>query len=109
MIFIPPRDLIFTYVYRPSKADGFGRSPSGKKGGAIERKALWKLRRGAGKGTFTFAGRVRVASYRADGLPEATIAGDIVELEDAAKFCESNLIAFCEVLVRFAKNRLRSC
>ena len=62
------------------KADGFGRSPSGKVGGAIERKALWKLRRGSG-GTFTFAGRVNVASYRApDGLPDAKITGNIVEL-----------------------------
>ena len=34
------------------KADGFGRSPTGV-GGAIERKALWKLRRGAA-GTFTY-------------------------------------------------------
>ena len=65
------------------KADGFGRSPTGV-GGAIERKALWKLRRGAA-GTFTYAGRVQVASYGVDGLPDATIAGDIVLLVKGGK------------------------
>ena len=66
------------------KADGFGRSPEGKVGGAIERKALWKLRRGQ-SGTFQYAGRVAVASYRADGLPRASIEGDIVQLINGGK------------------------
>lgn len=61
------------------KADGFGRSPAGKVGGAIERKALWKLRRGP-DGTFTYSGRVTVVSYASDGLPRASIEGDIVQL-----------------------------
>ena len=66
------------------KGDGFGRSPSGKVGGAIERKALWKLRRGA-EGTFTYAGRINVLSYGRDGLPDATIEGDIVQLFNGGK------------------------
>jgi hypothetical protein len=64
------------------KADGFGRSPTGD-GGVIEQKALWKLRRGAG-GQFQYAGRVNVAG-RTNGLPDATIEGDIIELVDGGK------------------------
>ena len=66
------------------KADGFGRAPAGKVGGAIERKALWKLRRGQG-GTFTYAGRVNVLAYGADGLPDAFIEGDVIELVNGGK------------------------
>ena len=66
------------------KADGFGRSPSGKVGGAIERKALWKLRRGA-EGTFTYAGRINVLSYGSDGLPNAFVQGEIVQLFNGGK------------------------
>ena len=65
------------------KADGFGRSPRGV-GGAIERKALWKLRRGSA-GTFTYAGRVNVVGYFADGMPDATVDGDIIELVNGGK------------------------
>lgn len=67
------------------KADGFGRSPSGKVGGAIERKGLFKLRRGQA-GTFTYAGRIHVVGYDArDGLPDATIEGDIIQLINGGK------------------------
>mmetsp|Transcript_13942 Transcript_13942/g.45322 ORF Transcript_13942/g.45322 Transcript_13942/m.45322 type:complete len:173 (-) Transcript_13942:69-587(-) len=66
------------------KADGFGRSPAGRVGGAIERKGLWKLRRGAA-GTFTYAGRIVVTSYAADGLPVASIEGEIIELVNGGK------------------------
>jgi hypothetical protein len=65
------------------KSDGFGRSPTGK-GGAIEQKVLWKLRRGAG-GTFTYAARVNVASYGPDGLPDASVDGEIIELVNGGK------------------------
>jgi hypothetical protein len=65
------------------RADGFGRSPRGV-GGAIERKASWKLRRGA-DGTFVYAGRINVASYAPDGLPDASIEGDIVALVNGGK------------------------
>lgn len=65
------------------KADGFGRSPRGV-GGAIERKALWKLRRGS-LGTYTYAGRVNVLRYLADGMPDAYIEGDIIELIKGGK------------------------
>ena len=65
------------------KPDGFGRSPTGV-GGAIERKALWKLRRGA-SGTFTYAGRVNVAGYDNTGLADAAVDGDIVELINGGK------------------------
>ena len=65
------------------KPDGFGRSPTGV-GGAIERKALWKLRRGASD-TFTYAGRVNVASYDNTGLADAAVDGDIVELINGGK------------------------
>ena len=64
------------------KADGFGRSPTGN-GGVIEQKALWKLRRGA-EGQFQYAGRINVAG-RKNGLPDATIEGDIVELVNGGK------------------------
>ena len=65
------------------KADGFGRSPRGV-GGAIERKALWKLRRGA-EGTFTYAARINVAGYAPDGLPDASIDGDVIQLINGGK------------------------
>ena len=64
------------------KPDGFGRSPTGV-GGAIERKALWKLRRGASG--FTYAGRVNVAGYDNTGLADAAVDGDIVELINGGK------------------------
>ncbi len=70
------------------KADGFGRNQMGK-GGVIEQKALWKLRRpaasgGTFSGTFTYEGRVNVPSYT--GLrPDATVEGPIVELINGGK------------------------
>jgi len=71
------------------KADGFGRSPAGKRGGAIERKALWKLRRRSSASeparAFTYAGRINVASYAPDGLPDARIEGEIIELFGGGK------------------------
>mmetsp|Transcript_75417 Transcript_75417/g.125736 ORF Transcript_75417/g.125736 Transcript_75417/m.125736 type:complete len:247 (-) Transcript_75417:144-884(-) len=66
------------------KADGFGRAPIGKVGGAIERKGLFKLRRGLA-GTFTYAGRITVLGYASDGLPDATIEGDIIQLINGGK------------------------
>jgi hypothetical protein len=64
------------------KADGFGRSQTGK-GGIIVQKALWKLRR-RGIGTFTYAGRASIPSYTGD-LPDAIIGGPIIELVNGGK------------------------
>ena len=55
------------------KPDGFGRNPNAK-GGMIEQKAIWKLRRsGEGGGTYTYAGRIDVTA-----APK--IEGEIIEL-----------------------------
>lgn len=59
------------------KPDGFGRSPTGK-GGIIEQKALWKLRRGA-QGTLVYAGRVSVSNFVGD-RPDAVVRGPVVQL-----------------------------
>ena len=64
------------------KAYGFGRSQTGM-GGIIEKKALWKLRRG-GEGTFTYAGRVNVPSF-SGARPDATIKGDVIQLINGGK------------------------
>ena len=80
------------------KSDGFGRDPESK-GGIIEMKALWKLKRrvpdsggaggggAGGAGTFTYAGRIRVnrrAENSAAGTSrrtaDASIEGEIIEL-----------------------------
>ena len=82
----------------PIKSDGFGRDPESK-GGIIEMKALWKLKRrvpdsggaggggAGGAGTFTYAGRIRVnrrAENSAAGTSrrtaDASIEGEIIEL-----------------------------
>ena len=65
------------------KSDGFGRLPTGK-GGMIEQKALWKLRRGS-EGTFQYSGRVRVVGYAVDGFPDASIEGDLIQLINGGK------------------------
>lgn len=64
------------------KADGFGRSQTGV-GGIIEKKALWKLRRGT-EGTFTYAGRINVPSFTGT-RPDATIEGPVVQLINGGK------------------------
>lgn len=64
------------------KADGFGSNPTGR-GGIIEQKALWKLRRGD-EGTFTYSGRLNVPSYTGD-KPDATIGGQVVQLINGGK------------------------
>lgn len=64
------------------KADGFGRSQTGV-GGIIEKKALWKLRRGA-VGTFTYSGRINVPSFTGQ-RPDAVISGQIVQLVNGGK------------------------
>ena len=70
------------------KADGFGRSKTGR-GGVIEQKALFKLRRPPADGakfagTFTYEGRVNVPSYTGP-KPDATLAGPITELINGGK------------------------
>ena len=65
------------------KSDGFGRSPTGR-GGAIEMKALWKLRRGA-EGTYQYTGRINVVAYAPDGFPDATIEGEVISLINGGK------------------------
>lgn len=64
------------------KSDGFGRSPVGK-GGIIEMKALWKLRRGS-EGTLVYSGRAAVTSFSGD-RPNAVIKGPIVQLINGGK------------------------
>ena len=67
------------------KSDGFGRSPAGRKGGMIEQKALFKIRK-AGVGTFTYAGRINVVAYdELTGFPDASIDGDLVQLINGGK------------------------
>lgn len=63
------------------KADGFGRSQTGK-GGVIEKKAIWKLRRA--EGTYTYAGRVNVPSFNGQ-RPDAVIEGPVVQLINGGK------------------------
>ena len=45
---------------------------------------LAELRRGT-DGTYIYSGRVNVASYALDGLPDATIEGDIIKLIKGGK------------------------
>lgn len=66
------------------KADGFGRNPNGK-GASIEQKALWKLRRSDGGGTYTYEGRVKVPPYSGDQPTRALVEGPIVELINGGK------------------------
>jgi hypothetical protein len=75
------------------KSDGFGRDPENK-GGIIEMKALWKLRRrpidgggGGVAGTYTYSGRIKVnrRAENRDRLPDASIEGDIIELINGGK------------------------
>ena len=65
------------------KSDGFGRNPQGD-GGRIEMKALWKLKRAAEGTSYAYAGRITVGD-RSNGVPDAYIEGDIVELVKGGK------------------------
>lgn len=64
------------------KSDGFGSNPTGR-GGVIESKALWKLRRGD-EGTFTYTSRVNVPSFTGN-KPDAIMSGQIVQLINGGK------------------------
>lgn len=59
------------------KPDGFGRSSTGM-GAIIEKKAVWKLRRGS-EGSYAFAGRVNVPSFTGI-MPNAVVEGPIIKL-----------------------------
>ena len=56
-------------------------SPSGR-GGVIEQKALWKLRRGEA-GTFAYAGRVSVREVAS--MADARVEGPIIQLINGGK------------------------